>query len=643
MKLLGMTPTIASYLDWQPVISAEEVFQQTIGFSYLSVDEIGNLFWVESRPEEEGRSVLVMRDLAGKTRDVFGREFSTRSRVFEYGSTPYMASRGTAYFVNVKDQRLYKSNYSSGGSTAATAITTEKTTDNALAKYADLVISPDGRWLIFAYEKEYSDREAVNEIGVLDLKISEPQEARTVCGGADFYKTPRFSPDGKKLAWLEWNHPYMPWDSTLLFEADFDLKTGTTSAQRHIAGSESSSISCIDYSSAGDLIFSVDYAGHSDEEPHNFYNLYRYHQAETAALTTMFWDFTSFRCHQGKVFALAFENGLPGLLTVDLESGEVAEVPLELANFSAPVLFSDKMYLAGKTSTAPVALMEVSHEGQVAVLRKSTELTLDKENISVAVPVSFPTEDGEISHGYFYQPVNKNFTAPVGEKPPVRVLIHGGPTHMTYPGFSKELLFWTSQGYAVFDVNYRGSLGFGRKYRDALLQKWGVLEIQDVKDGLAALREEGMISEKAVVSGGSAGGYTVQRLLTFYPDLFAVGASHFGIGNLVTLQRLTHKFESRYLQQLIGGTLENNLKEYEERSPIHHLSQLKSPMIIFQGSEDKVVPPENSREMAAVLKEKGIRHEYYEYPGEAHGFRRKENLVHSLKQEAAFFKAILSG
>ncbi len=214
---------------------------------------------------------------------------------------------------------------------------------------------------------------------------------------------------------------------------------------------------------------------------------------------------------------------------------------------------------------------------------------------------------------------------------------------MTQAGFSNQLVFWTSQGYAVFDVNYRGSIGFGRRYRDALLGKWGIIEIQDVKDGLKYLREQNLVSDKAIVSGGSAGGYTVQRLLTFHPDLFSAGASYFGIGNLATLQKLTHKFESHYLEGLIGGTLEAKGLEYEDRSPINHLSKLKSPLIIFQGANDKIVPPENSREIAAILKKKGIEYEYYEYPGEDHGFRKKENLVDSLMKEAVFFKKVLKG
>jgi dipeptidyl aminopeptidase/acylaminoacyl peptidase len=312
-----------------------------------------------------------------------------------------------------------------------------------------------------------------------------------------------------------------------------------------------------------------------------------------------------------------------------------------LVNFSVPVPFQGKVYLAGVGAKSTARMLEISKDGAELVLKKSSEQDIEAKNISEAVPVTFPTEDGKTSHGYFYPPVNCGHKAPADEKPPVRVLVHGGPVGKTSPGFSKVKLFWTSQGYAVFDVNYRGSIGYGRAYRDALLKKWGILEIQDVKDGLAYLTRHGMISSAAVVSGGSAGGYTVQRLLTFYPELFAAGASYYGIGNLLTLQELTHKYESHYLERIIGGKLETHLEEYKDRSPINHLVDLKSPMIIFQGADDKVVPPETSMEMARILKEKGISYEYQEYPGEGHGFRKKENLVDSLKKEAKFFGRVL--
>lgn len=633
-------PTEKSYLDWQPALKAEEVFQQTVKFSFLSVDDMGRLFWVENRPEESGRSVLVMQNSNGDIKDVTPKPFSTRSRVFEYGGFSYTVANNWAYFVSLSDQRIYKIDLKDLGSHPI-PLTTEKNKDGSLGKYVDLTISPDGRWLAFGYEKEIFKKEAVNELGVIDLLKSEPQEARILASGADFYKSPKFSPDGKSLAWLEWNHPYMPWDSTLLYEVKFE--NGLVNNKKLIGGSKSSSISNICYLNSGELIFGADFAGKNEASFENYYNLYGHKNGRVRSITKELMDLQQIRCDSDRVFAMALKKSKGHILQIDIASGKIREIKVDAVAFSAPVPSGDKFFIVGVMPKSPDQLLEIDFSGKSKILKKSSDQKINPANVSEVHTFSFPTEDGKNAYGYFYPPVNSNYKAPVGEKPPVRVLVHGGPTDMTRPGFSKQLLFWTSQGYAIFDVNYRGSIGFGRKYRDALLKKWGIVEIQDVKDGLKYLKEQNLISDKAVVSGGSAGGYTVQRLLTFYPDLFSTGASYFGIGNLVTLQKLTHKYESHYLERLIGGTLETNLREYQDRSPINHLSQLRSPMIIFQGSDDRVVPPENSREMADILKKKGIPYEYYEYPGESHGFRKKENLVDSLDKEAQFFKRILKG
>lgn len=640
MENMQVKPVETSYIDWEPAITAEEVFKQNDGFVFLSVDEKGRLFWIENRPEEGGRSVLVMKDTDGEIMDVLPKPFSARSRVFEYGGHPYVPVNDHVFFVNFADQRIYKLRLSELAASPV-PVTTEKNGDGSTGKYMDLAISPDGRWLIFAYEKEKPGTEAKNEVGTIDLKAALPQEARTLVSGADFYKSPRFSPNGEHIAWLEWNHPFMPWDSTFLYEAPFLNGEVDHKTKSHIAGSRSSSISKFCYSGSGRLIFSADHAGAAETSPDNFYNLFEHHKGKVHPLTNGLIDFWDFRCEGETVFALTLKKEAVGLVACETISKQVREIHLDLVNFSVPVPFQGKIYLAGVAAKSPARLLEISQEGKTSVLRSSSEQDINERDISEAVPVHFPTEDGETSYGYFYPPVNNNYKAPADEKPPVRVLVHGGPVGRTLPGFSKQKLFWTSQGYAVFDVNHRGSTGYGRAYRDALLKKWGILEIQDVKDGLAYLTKRGLISRAAVVSGGSAGGYTVQRLLTSYPDLFAAGASYFGIGNLLTLQELTHKYESHYLERLIGGTVETHLQEYKDRSPINHLSDLRSPMIIFQGSEDKVVPPETSREMARILKEKDISYEYQEYPGEGHGFKKKETLIDSLKKEAKFFKSVL--
>ncbi len=628
----------ASYLDWQPVLTPEQVYQQLVGFSFLSVDKMGRPFWVELRPEEGGRSALVFKAASGEVKEVIPKEFSARSRVFESSGNPYVVSMDWVYFVNFSDQRIYKVNLKQLSSPPI-ALTTERTTDGWLGKYVDLAVSPNGRWLVFAYEKEIKNQEPINEIGAIDLQHPGPQEARTLASGADFYSSPEFSPDGHSLAWLEWNHPYMPWDSTLLYQASFD--EGLLGKPERIAGSEASSIADFCYRDSGELVFAADFAERPESSFENFYNLYGYIKGKISNLTNKLMDFQHIRCSENVIFAMGLKHGKSHVLKVSADNKTVQEIAIEPVSFSAPVPIKDKFYVVGTMAKGSGRILEIDPLGNANIIRLSSEQNVNPGDVSEASAIVFPTQDGQNCYGYYYPPVNSNYRAPTQEKPPVRVLIHGGPTSMTRPGYSRQYQFWTSQGYAIFDVNYRGSVGFGRKYRDALIEKWGLLEIQDVKDGLKYLRERNLVSDQAVVSGGSAGGYTVQRLLTFYPDLFAAGASYFGIGSLVTLQKLTHKFESHYLERLIGGTLATNLSEYEERSPINHIENLKSPMIIFQGSEDKIVPPENSREIAAILKKKGLPYEYYEYPGEDHGFRKKENLVDSIKKESLFFKSTL--
>jgi dipeptidyl aminopeptidase/acylaminoacyl peptidase len=629
-----------SYLDWEPVIQPEEVFRSAIGFSFVQTDG-ENAYWVELRPDEGGRNVLMQADSSGKVRELTPREFNVRTRVFEYGSDPYVVRGNWVYFTNFKDQRLYKQDLKNLSSIIA--LTPATNLDGTLGKYAELEVSLDGRWLVFAYEKEGKTGHPSNHVGLIDLQMSGEQEAKILTQGADFYKKPTFSPDGSKLAWLEWKHPYMQWDSTRLYLAPF--KTGELKIKQRqlVAGSDHSAIWDIQFLIDGELAYSEDLAGERGHSPKNFANIYSYKDSARRTLTSEPREFHSLRSAGKNLLSLAIEKGESRIVLVSSDATTKTLEVGDYVDFGFPVSATDgTIFVVALSGDRPAEFIAIEPSGKIKVLRKAADFPIHKEDVSVAERIEFPTLDGKISYGYFYPPVNSRFKAKEGENPPVRVLVHGGPTSMTSRAFYLSKMFWTSQGFAIFDVNYRGSIGFGREYRDALKKKWGLLEIQDVKDGLAFLMKSGRVSGKSVISGGSAGGYTVQRVLTYYPELFAAGSSHFGIGNLVTLQKLTHKFEAHYLEQLIGGTLENNLKEYEARSPINHLSNLKAPMIIFQGTEDKVVPPENSREMAEILKKKGIPYEYYEYPDEGHGFRKKENLIATITREASFFKRVLS-
>lgn len=630
---------VASYNQWEPAISAEEVFRACVNFMFLSADAEDNLFWIELRPEEKGRCVLMTRTPAGEVRELLPSPFSARSRVMEYGGKPYVASHGQIVFSNYLDQRLYTMNLN--GSGCPQALTPERNSDDCLMKFMQPEISPDGRWLVAAFEIENTDSEPMNAICVLDLQRSGIQEPQIIASGADFYQSPTFSPDGTRLAWLEWNHPFMPWDSTFLKTAPFAEGRIDSSRIDLVEGSETIAVSDFSFGPEGELHFVMDMKWASEKSADNYCNLYSWKDGQSTQLTYETLEIAMFSHTSDKILALTFTVGISGLAWVDPLTGDLSAIDTPFSSLSKPVLVGDCIATIATPADSPPKLVLLKPGAEIEVVRKAAETDLHPDDVSSARLVSYSTKDGGICYGYYYPPKNRRYQAPEAELPPVRVLVHGGPTGMARHGFSRENLFWTSQGYAIFDVNYRGSTGFGRAYRDALLGQWGVLEVNDVRDGLEYLRKQRLIGDQAVVSGGSAGGYTVQRLLTFFPDMFAAGASHFGIGNLVTLQNLTHKFESHYLEGLLGGPMAANREVFEDRSPINHLDNLKSPMIIFQGSEDKVVPPENSREIAVILARKKITHEYHEYEGEAHGFRNKENLVDSLEREARFFRTIL--
>ncbi len=622
-----------SYKDWKPAVSPESIFKKFVFF--LNVQPVEKkLYWIEGRPAEKGRYVIVERDSKGVTRDLTPKNFSARSRVYEYGGTPYIVNGSDLYFVNFKDQRVYWQDLNNPDSIVA--LTPKKNKDRSLGKSMEFAVSPDGKWLVFTYEKDVKSGENPNYIAVLNVENKKISEPKIIAKGADFYRSPTFSPNGKLLAWKQWDHPFMPWYSTDLYLGRF--KDGNIKSNKRITGGDQSTIGSIKFNDKNELLFTMDKPNQENNSPFNYYNIYKYVGTKVRPITKELAEFNGIKTIGNIIYSVKVVEGKVSLVKINGQTGKsrVFQKKHNGVSFLNLNQSGELIGVAYNTSQSPMIMNFTKNK----IIKKAYDLPITPADISLPKKIKYPTQDGQFAFGYYYKPKNKKYKAPDGELPPVRVLVHGGPTGSTSTSFSSSRNFWTSQGYAVFDVNYRGSTGYGRKYRDALLKKWGLIEVQDVKDGLEYLRKNKLISDTAFVSGGSAGGYSVQRLLTYYPELFKGGASHFGIGNLITLQKLTHKFESHYLSQLIGGTLKTNLKEYKDRSPINHLDKLKAPMIIFQGAKDKVVPPENSREMAAILKKQGIYHEYYEYPEEGHGFRDKDNLIHSLLKEASFFKKV---
>ena len=626
---------VTSYKNWQPAITAKEVYKDFIIFNDLmSFDDA--LYWIEIRPDEQGRYVLVKKDKAGSLVDVTAKNYSVRSRVYEYGGPAFTVKDNYLFFVNFSDQRIYRQDLTNP-TKEAIPITVTNNADGSTGKYMNLSVSKNGEWLLFVYEKEYQDKENLNYIATINLKNKKVSEPVILAEGADFYDKPSFSNSNQQIAWVQWNHPYMPWDSSQLYVADF--QSGKLNKKKKIAGDDKVTIGDFVFDQTDELFFTMDFPEKSENSPQNYYNIYHYKNGLISEVTKSISEYHQLLPIPKGIAAIQRQHGYNKLYLVDSKSGATHLVNGDFSEYNALTVNNrGDIFAITESSNAPPQIINLS-SGET--IKKAFQVTIDASNISQPRQIKFPTSDGDFSYGYFYQPANQNYVPPNNEKPPARILLHGGPTSRTSISFDLSTMFWTSQGYAVFDVDYRGSTGYGRQYRDKLLNSWGIKDTKDVNYGITYLKKNRLISDKIFVSGGSAGGYAVQRLLTYYPNLFNGGASYYGIGNLVTLQNSTHKYESSYLVQLIGGTMDAILPEYMARSPINNLDQLNSPMIIFQGSEDKIVPPENSREMANILKEKRIYHEYYEYKGESHGFRKKSTMVETLEKEAVFFKKLL--
>ncbi|MBD3190264.1 MAG: prolyl oligopeptidase family serine peptidase [Candidatus Heimdallarchaeota archaeon] len=638
------------YGKWQPIISPSEVFSEQRSLRLIKIVD-NNIYWIESEPTEQGRRIIVQFHPKKGITKLTPKEFDVKSRVHEYGGGDFAVSRDFVYFANYQDQRLYKQKITKGEN--PTPLTPQKNVDGSLGKYGALELSPDGKVLLFVYEKEFDTKENENFIAAINLKNDEIIEPTILVRGNDFYADPIFSSDGKRIAWLTWNHPYMPWDSTELFIGDFNSNQLAIESMKKVIGGPEESVCIPKFDDEGCLYFIRDKKCNDEYCPENWWNIHRYKNGNIEIITNELMEFgiplwvfslsTYDFLSEDKLICQYIDKGRESLAIVNLESLDLTPITTAYSHFSyVKVLSNKEIVFIGSNVRKSDRIIKLNLEtGQEQILRKSNPIQINDQDTAIPSLISFPTKDGQIAYANFYPPKNSQYNPPRKTAPPLIVKAHGGPTALADMAFNLGIQFWTSQGYAFLDVNYRGSTGFGRIYRDALLGEWGIIDISDIKDGINYLISEGHVDNKVFIRGGSAGGYAVQRCLTEFPDLFQAGASYYGIGNLITLAKLTHKFESRYLDRLIGCALEECKEIYEDRSPINHLDQLKAPMIIFQGSADKVVPPEVSREMAQILQKKGIHYQYFEYEQEPHGFRDKDNNIDALTKESAFYKKIL--
>jgi len=600
----------------------------------------GSAYWLEGRPAEGGRSVLCRGDAFSSPTDLTPEGFNVRTKVHEYGGGAYSVHRGVVYFSNFADQRLYRHDPGVGEPVAITPET------GGAHRYADGRLTADGRvWIGVRERHEGAGAEAVvNEI--VTVPTDGAGSIDTIVGGRDFFSNPRISPDGTRLAWLCWDLPWMPWDGCELYVGDL-AADGAVSNDRFVAGaSGEESIWQPEWSPSGELHWASDRTG--------WWNLEAEIGGERRSLCPReaefgwpHWVFggSSYAfLDDGRIVCHWESRGVQHTAVLDPQSGELVDLDVSHTAVSYPSLRASGTHVVfvagGPTIPEQVVLLDFQSRS-VDVLRDSRDGELDEGLLSEAEQIGFPTEDGLTAFAHVYGPRNAAFDGPRDERPPLIVISHGGPTSESTPAFNPEIQFWTSRGFAVVDVNYGGSTGFGRAYRQRLNGTWGLTDTHDCINAARFLVERGDVDgSRLLIRGGSAGGYTTLCALTFH-DVFAAGASHFGLADLEPfVQGGTHKFESRYLVSLVGPYPEA-IDIYRERSPIHSVDLLSCPMLLLQGAEDEVVPPAQAEIMVEELERKGLPYAYLLFEGDQHGFRKAETIQRAAEAELSFYAQIL--
>ncbi|MFN3742472.1 MAG: S9 family peptidase [Anaerolineales bacterium] len=621
-----MAKIIAPYGSWKSPITTELITALTKPVVETQV-EGKEIYWSEMRPLEAGRYVIRHRFPDGRVEECTPAGFNARTRVHEYGGGAFTVAEGVIYFVNFADQRLYRQRPGEAP---------QVMTPQEGYRYADLVVDRQRRTIFCVREDHSGEGEAVNTLVRLPLEGGE--NGRVIASGNDFYASPRLSPDGRWLAFLTWNHPNMPWDGTELWVGELD-KFGELENLRKVAGGPQESIFQPEWSPDGRLYFVSDRS--------NWWNLYRWDGDRIEALYPMeaefgkpqwvfgmstygFWD-------AGRMLCTYTQNGFWYLAWLDVEERRLTPIDLPYTFYNGIRIGEGFALFEAASPTRPSGLIRFEPlTGQAETLHLAFEPKVAERYISIPQSITFPSLKGE-AYGFFYPPQNAEYEAPAGERPPLIVISHGGPTSATQAVLNYSVQFWTSRGVAVLDVNYGGSTGYGREYRMRLNGNWGVVDVEDCCNGALFLAKQGLVDrERMAIRGGSAGGYTTLACLTFRPEVFRAGTSLFGLSDLTVFVHDTHKFESRYLTTLVGPYPER-ADLYRERSPIYHVDRLSCPLLLLQGDEDRIVPPNQSELIYQAALAKGLPVAYLLFRGEQHGFRKAESIRRALEAELYFY------
>jgi dipeptidyl aminopeptidase/acylaminoacyl peptidase len=626
----------APYGSWKSPITPDLIVAEAVGFASPIVLDGDDVYWAEARPADAGRCVIVKHAPDGQVTDVTPKPFNARTRVHEYGGGSFVVTGGTVYFSNFDDQRLYKQEPGSNP---------KPITPEVDRRYADFVFDRRrGRLVCVREDHTVAGHQAVTTLASLDPTRDGAEQV--LISGNDFYSSPRISPDETRLAWLTWNHPNMPWDATELWVAELK-KDGTLGQTQRVVGDADESVFQPEWSPDGILYFVSDRTG--------WWNIYRWREdvspsrveplcemaAEFGVPQWVFgrstYGFKSADC----IICTYIKQATSYLASLETATGKLESIETPYKGIRNLRVSPRRALFVADSPSEPTAIVQLDLDGdKLEILRRSSSISLDSGYISAPREIEFPTENGLTAFGLFYPPKNSDYAAPPGAKPPLLVISHGGPTGAAWIGLDLEWVqYWTSRGYAVLGVNYGGSTGYGRAYRERLKGQWGIVDVDDCVNGARYLVERGQVDGyQLIIRGGSAGGYTTLAALTFR-NVFKAGASYFGVSDLEALAKDTHKFESHYLDSMIGAYPERR-DLYVQRSPIYFTNRLSCPIIFFQGLEDKVVPPDQAVKMFEAVRSKGLPTAYVPFEGEQHGFRKAENIKRALEAELYFYSKV---
>lgn len=608
---------IAPFGTWDSPISAQQASASVLAFQDVVVDGEA-IYWSEMRPQEGGRYAIMKASEQGP-KEMLPAPWNARTRVHEYGGASFTAHQGIIYFIHFADQRLYRLADDEIAALTPPGI-----------RLAECKMTPYG--IIAIAESHQDNGEPKNFLALVHLATGE---VAPLAQGDDFYSSPALNQDFTQIAWISWKHPNMPWDDTQLWVANINQQ-GLSAVRRVDASNENQAFFQPQWNKKGELVVASD--------KNNWWNLY---QVVGDKLEILFsveseigqplwtlgastWTFLP----DNSIACTFFQNGKNHLFIY--KNHQLTPLTLPYNHFAQIRAHQDNVVCIAGSPNKATAMLKIGPFGEFEILRENVALNIDATYLSQPKHITFPSHEGRLAHAYFYPPCNKDFQGLPGTKPPLIVKSHGGPTANCGVNLNLDIQYFTSRGFAVVDVNYAGSSGYGRQYRKSLEGNWGIFDVQDCQACALYLAEQGLVDKnKLAITGGSAGGYTTLAALAF-TKTFHVGASLYGVSDLAALAEETHKFESRYLDKLIGPYPQEK-STYQQRSPLYHIDTISAPIIFFQGDEDKIVLPNQAQMMVEALQAKGIPTKYILFQGEQHGFRKAENRIQVLEQQKQFY------